>query len=108
MDNRSDEKLNRLLKEAYPTVPVSPDFTLNLWHKLMKSPTPSPWIFPVPVYSVAAAVGILFGVWTGLRLSGPMADPRTAYLRQTARLDLFGNAPVDSVAGSFIHLIKEG
>lgn len=105
MDNPSDQKLNRLLKEAFPTVPVSPDFTLNLWHKLMKSPIYSPWILPVPVYSMAAAVGILFGIWTGLQVS---VDARTLSLRQTARLDLFGNAPVDSVAGSLLTLIKEG
>lgn len=108
MDNRSDEKLNRLLKEAYPKVPVSADFKLNLWHRLMKSPASSPWILPVPVYSLAAAVGLFFGIWTGLGAIRFASDPRSPYLRQTARLDLFGNAPVDTVAGSFLHLVKEG
>lgn len=101
MDNQSDEKLNHLLKEAYPTVPVSADFTLNLWHKLMKSPVRSQWILPVPIYSMAAAVGIFLGTWTALTFSSPL-------LRQTARLDLFGNAPVDTVSGSLLTLIKEG
>ncbi|MBI3318786.1 MAG: hypothetical protein HYZ90_06590 [Candidatus Omnitrophica bacterium] len=106
MANSEDEKLNQLLKEAYPAVEVSPDFTLRLWRRLMKSPSRPSWMPPVPVMEVAAALGILAGlfVWTRGFLPGstaPISD-----LRQTARLDLFGNAPLDTVAGSFLELMK--
>lgn len=103
MNDPQDEKLNRLLREAFPAVGVSPDFTLRLWRRLMKTPARPPWMMPVPVYVLAAAVGILGGVWTwGSLIQG------SSPLSQSVRWDLFGNAPVDTISGSYLQLLKEG
>ena len=108
MRDQSDDKLDRLLRGAFPTVEVSPDFTLRLWHRLMKTGRPT-WMLPVPVLGLAAAVGVVTGVWTWNQVL-PSGTDRTLLtnLRQVDRLDLFGNAPVDSVAGNVLRLMEEG
>ncbi len=107
MNNPSNEKLDRLLRQAFPAVEVSPDFTLRLWRKLMKGSARPPWMMPVPVAGLAVIVGLLAGVWTWSHgLSGNQA--LVASLRQMDRLDLFGNAPQDSVAGSYLRLTTKG
>jgi hypothetical protein len=103
MDRTPDEKLDRLLKEAYPALEVSPDFTLKLWRRLMKEPARPPWMLPVPVLGLAAAVGMLAGIGTWVAGLGSASSP----LNQVARWDLFGNAPVDSLAGVTLTLLEE-
>jgi len=105
MEKPSDEKLDRLLRQAYPPVEVSPDFTLRLWRKLMKGAGRPPWMVPVPVAAIAAAVGLLAGLWSWPYLL-PEGSQSAAVLRQADRLDLFGNAPLDSVAGTYLNLVK--
>lgn len=100
MASPSDEKLDRLLKEAYPALQVSPDFTLRLWRRLMKSPARPPWMLPVPVAGVAAVIGICAGLISWAQLFSTQAA-----LASPVRFDLFGNAPFDSLAGSFLKLI---
>lgn len=99
MARLSGGELDRLLREVYPTVEVSPDFTLRLWRKLMKEPFPSWWRVPVPAMAAAVFLGVAVGLWTTLA-SGP-AIP-------VERLDLFGNAPHDTVAGSVLRLLGGG
>ena len=105
MERPSDEKLDRLLRQAYPPVEVSPDFTLRLWRKLMKGAGRPPWMVPVPVAGLAVAVGLLAGLWSWSH-GFPEGDRSVAVLRQVDRLDLFGNAPLDSVAGGYLNLFK--
>ncbi len=93
-DFSDDDKLDRLLRRAFPSVEVSPDFTLRLWRGLMKTARP-PWMLPAPVLGLAAAVGMLAGVWTWSQLLPGNLD----------RLDLFGNAPFDSVAGTYLSMM---
>ena len=102
MTNPSDEKLNRLLKEAYPSAGVSPDFTLRLWRRLMQAPARPPWMLPVPVVGLAVAVGIFAGVANWIQIFAPKVS-----LNQSVRLDLFGNAPFDTLAGSYLKLRGE-
>ncbi|MBI1953568.1 MAG: hypothetical protein HYS41_05535 [Candidatus Omnitrophica bacterium] len=90
-----EERLDRLLQGAYPMVSVSPDFTLRLWKRLMGSATRPPWMIPVPVAAFALALGIFLGFWTGTGQRG----------FSNARLDLFGNAPYDSVSGSYLKAV---
>jgi hypothetical protein len=98
----SEERLDRLLKEAFPRVEVSADFTLRLWRKLMKPARP-PWMLPIPVYGLAAAVGIVTGVWTwAYGLPGATSGPMAFTSRPTARLDLLGNAPTATLAASVL------
>ncbi len=97
MEKPSDEKLDRLLRQAYPAAEVSPDFTLRLWRKLMKGSPRPPWMLPVPIAGLAVAVGFLAGVWTWSHGFPVM---------QADRLDLFGNAPPASIAGSYLNLVK--
>ena len=96
MSPMSDDELNRLLKQAYPAVEVSPDFTLRLWRKLMKG-TPPWWRVPVPALALAAVLGIV----TGLMSASARTTPSSL-----ERLDLFGNAPHDSVAGSVLDSMR--
>lgn len=97
MDRSPDEKLDRLLKEAYPALEVSTDFTLKLWRRLMKQPHLPPWMLPVPVLGLAAAVGVVAGIFHWVQRD-------TLALNQVARLDQFGNAPFDTIAGSYLQL----
>lgn len=95
MADLSDNELNRLLKQSYSAVEISPDFTLRLWRKLMKG-TPPWWKVPVPALAFAAVFGIVAGL-----ASASAAAERTSL----ERLDLFGNAPHDSLAGSVLDLM---
>ncbi len=90
-----EEKLNRLMRQAFPAVSVSPDFTLRLWRKLMGSATRPPWMIPVPAAAFALVLGIFLGFWNGTGPGGFSSD----------RLDLFGNAPYDSISGSYLKAI---
>ena len=90
-----EEKLDRLLRGAYPTVSVSPDFTLRLWKRLMGSATRPPWMIPVPAAAFALALGIFLGLWTSTGPGGSLSG----------RLDLFGNAPYDSISGSYLKVV---
>ncbi len=101
MSSGPDEKLDWLLREAFPAVEVSPDFTLRLWRRLMNSPVRPPWMPPVPVLELAAVVGVLAGIWTSAALLHPAFG-----FSQATRLDLYGNAPVDTIAGSYLNLTK--
>ena len=108
MNRKSDEKLDRLLKEAYPKAEVSTDFTFQLWKRLMNEPVQAPWVLPVPALGLAAALGIVVGLWTW-QATGISTQQQQwpSQIRQVTRLDLFGNAPLDSVAGSYLTLAKE-
>ena len=108
MGNSSNGKLDRLLREAFPVVEVSPDFTLKLWRGLMKSASRPPWMLPAPLFAAAAAVGIVVGLWNWNQFAPAQNDfPESKRLVQVARLDLFGNAPVDSLAGSYLQMRKD-
>ncbi len=101
-----DEKLDRLLQQAYPTVEVSPDFTLRLWRRLMQQPLFPIWRVPVPAAAVAMAAGIAAAVWGW---GGWQAQARAPWtVASLERMDLFGNAPYDSVAGSVLTVTQEG
>ncbi len=108
MNRKLDEKLDRLLKEAYPKAEVSPDFTFQLWKRLMNEPIQAPWILPVPALELAAVLGIVVGLWTW-QATGFSTQQLgwPSQIRQVTRLDLFGNAPFDSLAGSYLTLTKE-
>jgi hypothetical protein len=93
MADESDKALDRLLKEAYPEVEVSADFMFRLWRRIL-GPVPTPRkAIPVSMLMAAIVVGVVVGignvVWMG-------HHPKV-YLE---RLDLFGNAPYDTLAGS--------
>ena len=92
----SDSQLDHLLKQSYPAVEVSPDFTLRLWRRLMKEPVPAGFFgAPRSLMAVAAGIGMAVGLWRALVFS-PVVP--------LERLDLFGNAPRDSLAGTFLTL----
>lgn len=91
----SDSQLDHLLKQSYPAVDVSPDFTLRLWRRLMKEPVPAGFGAPRSLMAMAAGIGVAVGLWRALVLS-PVVP--------LERLDLFGNAPRDSIAGTFLTL----
>ncbi len=99
--------LDRLLKSAYPSVEVSSDFTFRLWRKLLDQPARFPWIIPIPVVGLAAAAGVMLGLWNWSAFLQPgMGTRMESVLRQPVRLDLFGNAPLDSLAGSYLRLAE--
>ena len=99
MNNKplDDRKLDQMLKNAYPVVEVSPDFTLQLWRRLIAPERPA-WLIPAPVLEAAAALGILLALWSWPNMPA----------RRVERMDLFGNAPVDSMAGTYLHLTEAG
>lgn len=91
----SDEQLNQWLKQAYPHVDVSPDFTLRLWRRLMKEPVSSK--MPRSLVALAAGIGIAAGLWQALVFSPGVP---------LQRLDLFGNAPNGTLAGTVLTLTE--
>ena len=101
MGTESEDRLNRLLREAFPAVEVSPDFTMRLWRHLMEEPVRPPWMVPVPVLGLAAALGMALAFFTWGDVSQNLVATTSL-----ARWDLFGNAPVDSLAGSLLNLMK--
>lgn len=105
---KPDFDLDRLLKGAYSRVEVSPDFTLRLWKRLMDQPERSSrLLLPVPVIGLAAAAGVMLGLWNWSAFLQPeAAGGRFTVLRGPVRMDLFGNAPVDSLAGSYLRLVE--
>ena len=105
MERFSDDKLDWLLRKAYPTVEVSPDFTLRLWRRLIQQPLSPIWKVPVPA-AVAVAAGIAAAVWTWSGSLG--AAPLPWQMASLERMDLFGNAPYDTIAGSVLAVTKEG
>lgn len=98
MSTLSDHRLDRLLREAYPRVEVSSDFTLRLWRRLMNQ-IPAGWGVPVSLVAVFALLGILAGIGSVFGTSSGTS------LQQ---LDLFGNAPHDSLAGAVLDLMSGG
>lgn len=100
MSQPSDDQLDQLLKGAFPLVEPSADFTLNLWRKLIQVRVGLGFRFPTPVYAMAACIGILAGIWTGMSINPLGIDP-------IHRLDLFGNAPMDTMAGSYLTLVEQ-
>ncbi len=109
MKELNDGELDRLLKKAYSPVEVSSDFTLKLWRRLIAQPVAP--VIPVPAFFAAAAVaaGVLIGLlnWSLLLSSGNLF-PGASVLQRDVRLDLFGNAPHDSLAASYLRLAKNG
>ncbi len=91
----SDSQLDHLLKQSYSHVDVSPDFTLRLWRRLMKEPAPAGFGAPRSLVALAAGIGVAIGLWRTLVLS-PVVP--------LERMDLFGNAPRDSLAGTLLTL----
>ena len=65
-------------------------------------PTRPIWAIPAPVAGLAAGIGIIAGIW-GWSQGFPL---RAQYseLQRVERMDLFGNAPLDSLAGSYLML----
>ena len=106
MKELPDRELDRLLKVAYAPVEVSSDFTLQLWRRLMAQP--HPW-FQTKTAAALLSVAVVFGVSAGLQVrpeptpAGPRFFARSV-LTQAERLDLFGNAPLDTLAGSYLAL----
>jgi hypothetical protein len=98
MANQPKDPLDRLLKGAYPAVEVSQDFKLRLWRELMARPVAELWKVPAPAVAAALLVGIAGGLWSWQ--AGGSPDPAIArVVARAERLDLFGNAPHDSLAG---------
>ena len=100
MKDLSDRELDRLLKDAYAPVDVSSDFTLRLWRRLIQRPPAELWKAMAPALVAAA----LFGIGLGLRAQGPAG---LAALREPVRWDLYGNAPLDTLAGSALRIAQE-
>ena len=90
----SDSQLNQWLRQAYPDLEVSPDFTVRLWRRLMKTPAP---VYSRSWVALAAVVGIVAG------LGSSLAATQAVTLE---RLDLFGNAPRETVAGTVLSLME--
>ena len=111
MDKLPNHKLNQLLRDAFPAMEVSPDFTLQLWRRLMKEPLPTFWPVPAAAAVVAAVFGIAVGLWSWGRMysaeAGFPSEARSA-VAQVERLDLFGNAPHDTLAGSILRRMEGG
>ena len=96
----SSDKLDRLLRQSYPAVEVSSDFTLRLWRKLMKQRGEQFWrIVPRPALVAAAVLGMVAAFYT-------ISSRSVQVLPE--RLDLFGNAPYDSVSGSVLSVLEGG
>lgn len=105
MANQSKDLLDRLLKGAYPAVEVSQDFKLRLWRKLMARPVAELWKVPASAVAAALLVGIVGGIWSWQ--AGGSSDPAVArVLARAERLDLFGNAPHDSLAGAVLRRME--
>ena len=105
MDKLPNHKLDQLLRDAFPAMEVSPDFTLQLWRRLMKEPLPTFWPVPAAAAAMAAVFGIAVGLWSwGSMYSAEAGFPSEARsaVAQVERLDLFGNAPYDTVAGAVL------
>ncbi len=106
MANQPNDPLGRLLKGAYPAVEVSQDFKLRLWHKLMDRPAAELWKVPAPAVAAALLIGIVSGIWS-FGKAGGTGDPAVArVVARAERLDLFGNAPHDSLAGAVLRRME--
>ncbi len=105
MANQPQDPLDRLLKGAYPAVEVSQDFKLRLWRKLMDQPVEALWRVPVPAVAAALLLGIVGGLWSWQ--AGGSPDPAVVrVVARAERLDLFGNAPHDSLAGAVLRRME--
>ena len=103
-----DKELNKIVREAYPRLEVSSDLRLRLWNRLENHPKHSLWWIPLPVTGGAVLAGLL----AGLMLWGQINPMQTLAFQgrmfsQVERLDLFGNAPVGSLAGSYLRILQE-
>ena len=108
MKQPSDEQLDRLLRQAFPAVEVSADLTLRLWRRLVEQPNRSPWLVPIPLAGLAAAMGIFAGIFLWGQWGFEQDPAVVSVLRQQERLDLFGNAPFDTLSGAYLALSREG
>ena len=83
-------------RSEYPRAHVSSEFKLELWRRLMEKPAPSHWKMILPLAGGAVVLGIVTGtiVWH-------------EQVRRTNRWDLFGNAPFDTLAGSYV-VVRKG
>lgn len=104
MANQSRDPLDRLLKGAYPAVEVSQDFRLRLWRKLIVRPAAELWKVPAPAVAAALLIGIVGGIWSWQ--GNRAADPVARVIARAERLDLFGNAPHDSLAGTVLRRME--
>jgi hypothetical protein len=105
MANQPKDPLDRLLKGAYPAVEVSQDFKLRLWRKLMDQPVEALWRVPAPAVAAALLIAIVSGIWSWQ--AGGLPDPAVArVVARVERLDLFGNAPHDSLAGAVLRRME--
>lgn len=107
MKEMPDRELDRLLKEAYGSVEVSSDFTLRLWRRLIGQPAEALWKGSWAAAGWAAAAGLLLGVWTWNSVPGVAWADRAPAFRMV-RIDLYGSAPHDTLAGSAIRFFGEG
>ena len=109
MDHLPNHKLDQLLRDAFPTMEVSSDFTLQLWRRLMKEPLPTYWRIPTAAAAAAALFGIAVGFWSWGKVysveAGLPSEARSAVAR-VERLDLFGNAPYGTVAGAVLRQME--
>ena len=107
MADQPNDPLDKLLKSAYPAVEVSQDFKLRLWRKLMDRPSAELWKVPAPAVAAALLLGIVTGIWS-FNGAGGAGDPAVArVVARAERLDLFGNAPHDSLAGTVLRQMEE-
>ncbi|MDO8730762.1 MAG: hypothetical protein Q7J69_06245 [Candidatus Omnitrophota bacterium] len=103
MANSPQDSLDKLLKGAYPAVEVSQDFKLRLWRKLMDQPVEALWKVPAPAVAAALLLGIVGGIWTW---QGDAKNPALVQVARAERLDLFGNAPHDSLTGAVLRRME--
>ncbi len=103
MSNSPQDPLDKLLRGAYPAVEVSQDFKLRLWRKLMDQPAAALWRVPMPAVAAALLLGIVGGIWTW---QGDAKNPALMQVARVERLDLFGNAPHDSLAGAVLRQME--
>ena len=101
MDKSSNDPLDKLLRGAYPAVEVSADFKLKLWRRLINQPVTALWRVPAQAVARALAIGVIGGVWSFNRV-GPQDPVVARVMAREERLDLFGNAPHDSLAGTVL------
>ena len=98
----SNDRLNGLLRSAYPGTEVSGDFRVQLWRKLMQRPVTPLWKVPAPALAAALLLGVIGGIWSGLQPQ----DPSVRVIARLERWDLFGNAPHDSLAGTVLRQMR--
>ncbi len=107
-NEKSDQPLDQLLRDACAPVPVSADFRRQLWGRLIKPAE----VVSISVWSGALAAAVFLGVFIGtVQTALPVARADAAVqsvLTRHERWDLFADAPHDTLAGSVIRLSAKG